>query len=157
MRLVSLDAGRLELTMDNDIGEIAAALPHLEAFGEHAQLDRKLQNKLEVIFEELVSNAIRHGFTAGSAQQVRVRADNSGEALTLVFEDDGAPFNPVERAAPAPFTDLASAPEGGLGIAVVKKMSQEVRYDSPRSAAADGFSPVNRVTVVLARQPVSAS
>jgi serine/threonine-protein kinase RsbW len=144
-----LDRERLRLTLANDLGEIEAALPHLQAFGEAAGLGPKLQNRLEVVFEELVSNAIRHGFTPGSAQTLHVRAEVGGEGLTLVIEDDGAPFDPLARPEPAALTDIATAPVGGLGISLVAKLAARFHYE-PADGAEGGFRPVNRVTVVLA-------
>jgi anti-sigma regulatory factor (Ser/Thr protein kinase) len=151
VRQVLFEADRLVLTLDNDIDEIAAALPQLEAFGEGAQLGPRLQNKFEVVFEELASNAIRHGFARGSRQQVRVCAAVTPETLTLVFEDDGVPFDPLARAAPAPLTDLASAPVGGLGIALVARLAASLSYEAPQDGGDQAFRPVNRVTAVLAR------
>ncbi|CAN7248696.1 ATP-binding protein [Phenylobacterium sp. LjRoot225] len=151
MRDVQLAPDRLVLTLDNDIEEIAAALPNLQAFGEGAQLGPRLQNRFEVIFEELASNVIRHGFVQGSRQQVRICAAVDAQALTLVVEDDGLPFDPLARAAPAPLTDLASAPEGGLGIALVTRLASRLCYEAPQGGADQGFRPVNRVTAVLLR------
>lgn len=151
MRDVRLDPDRLVLTLDNDIAEIAAALPHLELFGEGAQLGPRLQNRFEVVFEELASNIIRHGFTQGSDQQIRISVMVDAEALTLVLEDDGRPFDPLARPAPAPLTDLASAPEGGLGIALVTRLAKHLVYGAPQAGPDPAFRPTNRMTVVLAR------
>lgn len=151
MREIRRDADHLTLTLDNDVDEIAAALPHLQAFGEAAELGPRLQNKFEVVFEELASNVIRHGFSKGSRQEIRIRVAVDAEALTLVVEDDGLPFNPLDRPAPAPLTDLASAPEGGLGIALVARLATTVSYEVPHVGADEAFRPANRVTAVLAR------
>lgn len=151
MRDLRRDPDRLVLTLDNDIAEIAAALPHLEAFGEDAQLGPRLQNRFEVVFEELASNVIRHGFAQGSRQQVRICAAVDAETLTLTVEDDGLPFDPLARPAPAPLTDLASAPEGGLGIGLVARLASRLSYEAPQSGGDDSFRPVNRVTAVLSR------
>jgi anti-sigma regulatory factor (Ser/Thr protein kinase) len=137
--------------LNNDIREIGASLSHLQAFGDGAQLGPDLQNQMELVFEELVANAVRYGFTPGSTQKVRVRAESSRNALTLVFEDDGAPFNPLDRAPPPALTNIETAPVGGLGIALVKRLSQRLAYEAPEAVAADAFRPVNRLTVVFAR------
>jgi anti-sigma regulatory factor (Ser/Thr protein kinase) len=150
VRDVRLDDSGIVLTLDNDIGEIAAALPHLEAFGAQVGLGARLQNRVEVVVEEVVSNAVRHGFSPGSAQRVRISARAEADRLVLVFEDDGQPFDPLAVRAPASLTDLASAPEGGLGIALLRRLAERVAYESPRSADGD-FRPVNQLTVELAR------
>ena len=142
----ALDGGRLRLHLANDLDGIAASLPMLEAFCAEAGLSPRVANRLEVVVEEVVSNAIRHGFAPGSAQSVRVEASATAEAVLLVFEDDGVAFDPLAQAPPAPFTDLESAQIGGLGIATVRRLAAQVRY----FGGAGGF-PVNRLEVTLAR------
>ncbi len=138
-----LDTSGLALVLANDITEIAAALPAVQSFAALAGLTPRVQNRLEVIFEELASNPIRHGFTPGSAQRLEIAITASADAVTLVFEDDGPAFDPLARAAPAPLHDIAAAPEGGLGIAMVRRLARSLRHE----ALAEG----NRVTVELAR------
>ncbi len=149
VRVVALDAAELRLDIANDIAAIAAALDPLQRFGALAGLGPRLQNRLEVVFEELVSNVIRHGFTPGSGQRLRVHIAAGDEGVTLAIADDGRPFDPLAHAAPAPLSDLATAPAGGLGIALVGKLAS--RFDYRAGGNEDGFNYVNRVTVTLAR------
>lgn len=138
-----LDAGGLALVLANDIAEIAAALPAVQRFGAMVGLAPRVQNRLEVIFEELASNPIRHGFTPGSTQQLDIAITAADDAVTLVVEDDGPAFDPLARAAPAPLHDIAAAPEGGLGIAMVRRLARELRHEALPGG--------NRVTAILAR------
>ena len=107
-------------------------------------LDPKLQNRLEVLFEELVVNIIRHGFTRGSKQSIHVRIAKDSDAIRLMFEDDGAPFNLLEVEAPAPFQDIETARIGGLGIPLARKMASTLRYEQPSPTAGD-FCASNRI------------
>jgi serine/threonine-protein kinase RsbW len=156
VRDLRLDDRGLVLTLNNDIGEIAAALEQLEAFGARAGLGWRLQNQIEVVFEEVVSNAVRHGFIPGSDQRVRVSVRAEADRLILVFEDDGRPFDPLGARSPQPLTDLASAPEGGLGIALVRRLASRLTYEAARSPDGD-FRPVNRLIVELAREGYAAA
>ena len=68
-------------------------------------LDPLVRNRLEVLFEELVSNTIRHGFIRHSDQSIHVRVEQKPGAIELTFEDDSTPFNPLESrstASPSP-------------------------------------------------------
>lgn len=113
-------------------------------------------NRLEVIFEELVSNIVRHGFKAGSDQSIVVVAAVRPGEIELTFEDDGVPFDPLAVAPPEPFTSLETAKLGGLGIATVRKLSASVRYEAlaaeaqPRILGGRPFRPRNRLTVSIA-------
>lgn len=147
--VIWLSGDELRVELANDIAAIAGSLAALQRFGALAGLGPRLQNRLEVVFEELVSNVIRHGFTPGSAQRLRASITASDQAVTLALADDGRPFNPLDRAAPAPLADLASAPEGGLGIALVRKLVSGFDYAGGGDDC--GFPAVNRVTVTLSR------
>ncbi len=106
-------------------------------------------HRVEVIFEEVVSNAVRHGFTPGSDQSIIVRITVGTDLIDMVFEDDGVPFDPLQAPAPAPFGALEDAKLGGLGIAMVIRLAHGVRYERPESTDA-GFRPANRLTVTVA-------
>jgi anti-sigma regulatory factor (Ser/Thr protein kinase) len=139
----------LDLVLPNAIDAIHDALPALERFIASHGLSPGVANRLEVIFEELVSNAIRHGFTPGSDQSVRARLARVGDHVELIFEDDGAPFDPLGQAAPAPFSTLEKATLGGLGIPLVRKMSASFAYERPAPSGRP-FSPTNRTIVTVA-------
>jgi serine/threonine-protein kinase RsbW len=150
LRHAELAGGELRLVLGNTLEAIEAGrAPLVDHLRERAVGPRAL-NRLEVIFEELVSNAIRHGFRAGSTQSVHVTARTAADRIELVVEDDGEPFNPLERPAPARPGSLAEAEVGGLGIALVVRLSAAIRYERPTPTASDGFQPTNRVIVAIA-------
>lgn len=110
-------------------------------------------NRIEVVLEELISNVIRHGFTPGSQQSLRVRCSIADGLVELVVEDDGTPFNPLAAPEPVPFERIETARLGGLGVALVRKLSTGLHYEQaqgPKFRADGGFAFVNRVTVQLA-------
>ena len=99
-----------------------ALLDYLAPFG----LDDRLINRLEVVLEELLSNVVRHG---AGASKLTLAAEYRDGAVSLAVEDDGVAFDPFERTAPARFTTLEEAKLGGLGIPLVRKLTESVRYD----------------------------
>lgn len=111
-------------------------------------LDPLVQNRLEVLFEELVANIIRHGFARGSDQSIHVQVEKRTAGIQLTLEDDGVPFNPLEVEAPEPFHDIETARVGGLGIPLVMKMANSLRYERPSPAGA--FCASNRIIATIA-------
>jgi serine/threonine-protein kinase RsbW len=99
-----------------------AVVSFLEPFGIFA----RTMNRVEVVLEELVSNLVRHG---KGVSQLTVAAGYRGGLVDLVVEDDGVEFDPFSVAEPGPFTTLADAPLGGLGIPLVRRLSASARYD----------------------------
>lgn len=100
----------------------------------------RTMNRVEVVLEELVGNLVRYG---KSVNQLTVAAGYRGGVIDLIIEDDGVEFDPFATAEPAPFTSLANASLGGLGIPLVRRLTSSVRYD--RIGA--GSEARNRVSV----------
>ncbi len=147
MRSAEIDPDGLRLVLNNTLAAVEdgrqAMLRYL------GPLESRVQNRLEVLFEELVANIVRHGFAPGSAQSIHVRVEKQPSEIRLTLEDDGAPFNPLEAEAPEPFQDIQTARLGGLGIPLVVKLASAVRYE--RLAPADGtFCAQNRIIVSVA-------
>jgi serine/threonine-protein kinase RsbW len=145
---------RLEMVLNNTLQAIEDGRQELLAFFERHDLHRRAINRIEVIFEELVSNTLRHGFAPGSGQSIHVQIAALPSAVELTLEDDGAPFDPFEAPLPAPLASLDGAPLGGLGRPLVTRLSLARRYERPRPGEReDAFSPTNRVTVRVSTDP----
>lgn len=113
-----------------------AVVRFLEPFGIFA----RTMNRVEVVLEELISNLVRHG---KDVNVVTVAAGYRGGVVDLIVEDDGAAFDPFAKPDPEPFTSLADAQLGGLGIPLVRRLSSSARYDR----VGDASEARNRVSV----------
>lgn len=87
----------------------------------------RILNQITVAAEEIFVNISNYAYgdEAGDAS-VTVRY-NQGEAV-LTFRDRGAPFNPLEKDDPDVTLGADERPVGGLGIFLVKKSMDDVRY-----------------------------
>ena len=149
--------GRLYLFLNNnwkalDEGRLRI-LKHLES----EQLSDPVVNRLELIFEEVVSNVMRHGLSGEPDRPILVICSVSNGTIDLVFEDEGTPFDPLGVPAPEPFQSLESAKIGGLGVHLVKKLSSAVQYqrilpgESVRRVGDRQFCPSNRLMLSIAK------
>src|SRR5262245_12705281 len=99
----------------------------------HALLDRhplqpRTRYRCELVFEEVVSNIIRHGYTDNDEHRVSVTVAVDGDRVTLRFEDDGVAFDP-RQAAPAPAEAPPDSDLGGRGLALVRSVSERMDYE----------------------------
>jgi serine/threonine-protein kinase RsbW len=51
-----------------------------------------------------------------------------GAVVEITVADDGPPFNPLEQPAPERGRSLEALEPGGLGIALIRALMDEVRY-----------------------------
>jgi serine/threonine-protein kinase RsbW len=142
--------GALHLVLSNSTTAIEPARLAMLRFLEPLTLDPLVANRIEVVFEEAISNILRHGFTAGSDQTIAVLVASQARAVVLTIEDDGIPFDPVAAPEAAPLTSIETAPLGGLGISLMRKLAADMRYEAPTPAPSAAFQPRNRLTVSIA-------
>jgi serine/threonine-protein kinase RsbW len=110
-------------------------------------LDPRVINRIEVVFEELVGNLVRHG----TVDMITVAILARPQEIELVFEDAGPEFNPLELTTPSRFTTLEEAEIGGLGIPLVRRLSRSVRYERVEPEDAADEMARNRVVVTIGR------
>jgi signal transduction histidine kinase len=91
------------------------------------------------VFEEVISNVIRHG----EAHQIEVSVARQADGIVLTFDDDGQPFDPLQRPTPVLPTSIEEAPLGGLGLLLLRKASTQLRYERTPGQT-------NRLTVTIA-------
>ena len=152
--VITGDKTQIDLANREDSGllQVERILPGIEGIGFCYLSDTDVvRHRLEVVFEELVSNTIRHGFTRDSDQSIHVRIEPKPGLVEFTFEDDGTPFNPLEVEPPAPFKSIETARIGGLGISLVVKLSAHLSYErlAPHTGQ-PGFAPRNRLVVAIA-------
>lgn len=97
---------------------------------------------VEVVFEEIVTNIVRYGYTDAREHEIGVRLTCGPESIVLAVEDDGRPFDPLQRPDPTRPESLEEVSIGGLGIPLVRKAATELQYER----TPDGK---NRLTVTL--------
>ena len=78
--------------------------------------------------EELVTNCIKHGYDDTDEHTIEVTLKLSANELALTVTDDGHPFNPLELPEPDLHLPMEDRPIGGLGIHLLRKMSDRMEY-----------------------------
>lgn len=96
----------------------------VEELMEEAEVPMKVAMKMSIVIDEIYSNIIRYSH----AKQAEVICRASGEALELVFMDDGIPYNPLEETDPDITLSAEDRAIGGLGIFITKKLMDESSY-----------------------------
>lgn len=83
-------------------------------------LDEETLGDLKLAVTEACSNSVRHGYREGRHGTVEVSYELQSDRLVVEVEDDGPGFDPDRSNAGT--EDLA---EGGLGIAIIRALSDE--------------------------------
>ncbi len=85
-------------------------------------------NTLELCLEELVVNVCNYAYGDNEGDiTVSCEVENENK-FTVEIRDSGVAFNPLELEKPDINADIEDRPIGGLGVFLVKNMTDDVQY-----------------------------
>lgn len=119
-----------ELTMSADRKNIPAVIEFVNQELDALGCSLKAEAQIDIAIDEIYSNIVKYGYEEEGGE-VTVSFDTSEEplAMTLSFRDEGKPFNPLERRDPDVTLSAKDRKIGGLGIFMVKKSMDDIRYE----------------------------
>jgi anti-sigma regulatory factor (Ser/Thr protein kinase) len=120
---------RARLTVRADAAALSRVETFVTAFAAEHGIDGDEAARVLIVLEELLTNFQKYGHPSEAEPGVAdVRLSLDGARLTIEFVDDGAPFDPLARQAPDLDLSLDERPVGGLGIHILRALTDEARY-----------------------------
>jgi serine/threonine-protein kinase RsbW len=113
----------------NDISELDRLNQIFHRLYTTQKIDEKTLFYLNLIGDELVTNIISYGYEDELEHIIYLHLVINPTQWTLIIQDDGLPFNPLEHAHPELLTSVEERPVGGLGIHFVNKIIDEISYE----------------------------
>ena len=135
---------RIDLRLAATREGFAAGFDELRRGLDALPLDARARFSVELIFEEVVANLVRHGSRSDGQTTLSLEIVLQDDAVQLTFLDDGVPFDPRGRPDPAPARDLEHAQAGGRGLMLIRSVSKTLEY----ARTPEGQ---NRLTVAVSR------
>ena len=107
--------------------------------------DQTALDQIELVMAETLNNIVEHALTGQSGDNpISMSCTLKGDALSLVFQDSGAPFF-GSTLPPTAFergpTDPKSLPEGGFGWHLIHSLTDSVSYRR--------CDQLNRLTIIM--------
>jgi len=124
-----MESHKYSFELKNDLSELEALCKHLNKFGRLTGLSEAFITDVNICLDELLTNIVSYGFEDDLEHIIRFTMDLDNQVLTLSIEDDGIPFNPLEKKDPEVPADLIDVRIGGLGIHIVRKLMDDIRYN----------------------------
>lgn len=118
----------ISFVLKNRLAELETLRACLEQFAETHELPPRAAFETNLALDELVTNIISYSYDDELEHEIRIDMALADGVLTLRVQDDGQPFNPLEAAPPDLDSPAEDRPIGGLGIHLVRKVMDEVRY-----------------------------
>jgi serine/threonine-protein kinase RsbW len=91
-------------------------------------LPEKARYYCELVFEEVVTNILKHGYTDEREHDIEVSIDFPDSAIVMRFEDDGIPFDPLKHPPATPTGSIADLKIGGRGLTLLRAAASRLDY-----------------------------
>lgn len=120
--------GLVEVVLTNQPGERQRLVALLEAFAREVQLPKPALQAADLALEEHLTNVISYGFPDTSSREILVRLEVQSGVLLVEVQDNGLPFNPLDRPEVDTTVPLDEKPIGGLGLHLIRHFMDELDY-----------------------------
>ncbi|MEP7137332.1 MAG: ATP-binding protein [Chloroflexota bacterium] len=107
----------------DEIREFVGDVARAGGFG-----DKDVYN-IQLAADEAASNIIEHAYEGVSDGVLELSCGVQGNIITIILVDHGESFDPSEIPMPDLKADLSDRKIGGLGIFLMRKLMDEVRYE----------------------------
>jgi anti-sigma regulatory factor (Ser/Thr protein kinase) len=118
----------VQVSLSNQPKEKRKLLQALQEFARDHKLPHKVLQAADLSLEEHLTNVMKYGFDDARVHEILVRLEIVNDEMQIEVEDDGRAFNPLEYAGPDLNLPLSERPIGGLGIHLIRKFMDELRY-----------------------------
>ena len=131
--MVASTGGIRELTtvsgeFRREIEAIGDIFVFLETFADGQEIDEKTAFCINLVVEELFTNMVRHN--EGGGDQITVSIERLDNRVHLELVDiDVEPFDPETAEVPPVEAGIEERRPGGLGIYLVRKMVDDLKYN----------------------------
>ncbi|MDO4491401.1 MAG: ATP-binding protein [Lachnospiraceae bacterium] len=117
----------MEIRIKAEISEIPGACDAVAEAAAGFGMSMKGQQQMAVVLDELLSNIAYYAYPEEKGL-VTIQAETEGEFFRIRVRDSGIPFNPLDCEEPDLSLDSEDRPLGGLGIFMVKKLTDGISY-----------------------------
>ena len=117
------------LTGPLDQALVGAASSWLQALGAEFNFSHEDLYRIDMCFEELVSNVVNYSDPQFAHQPVSLHASIEAQRATFTLIDPAAPFDPFSLPSPTVAKTLAEFEIGGQGVHLVREFSDVYRYE----------------------------
>ncbi|MGH8048598.1 MAG: ATP-binding protein [Chthoniobacterales bacterium] len=119
----------ISLQVDNDFAALGPLSVQVRDFLCDCKAPDAASFLADLVIEELLTNTIKYGYDDKAAHRIVVRVEFHDGHLCIEVRDNGHAFDPLAQEAPDLTLPAEERPIGGLGIHLVRQMTDEVRYE----------------------------
>lgn len=120
---------RMNLCLDARLEEIDRLMGAVSSFASAERIPAVAIQRLDLVIDEILTNAINYGGMRGMPQVISIALELRDGRLILEVRDCGRAFDPLSLAEPDWDIPLEKRSIGGLGVHLVRSLTDEVAYE----------------------------
>ena len=118
------------ITVEAKIENVDKVTEFVNEVLEDKECPLKVQMQLDVAIDEIFGNIAYYAYGKGSGNAtIQIEMEDNPPKITLIFIDQGIPYNRLENKDPDITMDIVHREIGGLGFFLVKKTMDELSYE----------------------------
>jgi serine/threonine-protein kinase RsbW len=116
-----------DLSVEAKLENLHEVRDYVDRAGASFGVDSAVLADLRLAVDEAVSNVILHGYD-GRAGRVELHMERDGDAVIIRIRDQAESFDASHVNAPQLDTALAERPFGGMGLFLIRKLTDEAEF-----------------------------
>ena len=120
---------KISLKLRNQTEDLQKLSQAIDLLSGRLGMTKKCTCETNLVLEELFTNIVQHGCCDGKKHTIDVTLSLKKNILTMRIEDDGVPFNPIQKSEPDRESSLEDRSIGGLGIFLAKQYADDIHYE----------------------------
>ena len=117
-----------EITLEAAINNIRKVTDWVDAELESLGCPPKTMMQIDVAIDELFTNIASYAYPQGTGAAV-IRFEHGDGMVSITFEDEGIPYDPLQKSDPDVTLSADERDIGGLGVFLAKKVMDDVAYE----------------------------
>jgi len=119
-----------KLEVEAKVENLAAVMAFVDEELEMAECSMKAQMQIDIAVEEIFTNIAYYAYSPGTGDAVvQIDITEDPRCAVLTFTDHGVKYDPLAKEDPDVTLSAEDREIGGLGIFMVKKSMDDVRYE----------------------------
>jgi anti-sigma regulatory factor (Ser/Thr protein kinase) len=116
------------IEIKNNIEEISRVCDVIKAFCDEHDISEEKYHDIVLILDEVVTNVINYAYPDGGEHTFSLEIIEENGQVDINMSDNGIAFDPLGKNDPDTESSLEEREIGGLGIFIVKQLSESVEY-----------------------------
>lgn len=126
LELLYLGADSGDVVFKADVKNTDDVISYMQQDMDKNKIPADKQSNIIIATEEIFSNIAQYAYQSDGL--VRIKTSMNDKTYEIKFSDNGHPYNPLERTDPDITKSIDERDIGGLGIFLVKKMTDKAAY-----------------------------